>query len=178
MPNRCFRLIFNSLARCECMSQAISWNSETRKVILILFAPVSVRSLWFAALIEKLQRTMLSWHFFKMTISISYSVNSTPLTIACKFKFKLLLNIGLCAGFTYHPKLRPSGYRSATEMVFTQEMQRIDREFYIPNDYDPLFSLKINGKVLWTWPEFKIDPTQINVSCLSEWFGVNRSAIS
>ena len=104
--------------------------------------------------------------------------NSAPLTIACKFKFKLLLNIGLCARFTYHPKLRPSAYRSATEMVFTQEMQRVDREFHIPNDCDPLFSLKINGEVLWTWRKFEMDPTPIDVSCTSEWFGVNRSVLS
>ena len=63
-------------------------------------------------------------------------------------------------------KLRPSAYRSANEMVFTQEMQRVDRELHlelaefpinaafihmsshIPNGCDPLFSLKINGEVL------------------------------
>ena len=75
-------------------------------------------------------------------------------------------------------KLRPSAYCSATEMVFTQEMQCVDREFHlelaespinpsfihmsshIPNFCDPYFSLKINGEVLWKWREFEMDPTQ------------------
>ena len=43
IPNRCFGLTFTSLARCECMSQAISWKCETRKVILIPLVPVRVR---------------------------------------------------------------------------------------------------------------------------------------
>ena len=115
---------------------------------------------------------------FELPRVFNRAFNSAPLTIACKFKFKGLLNIGLCARFTYHPKLRRSEYRSATEIVFAQEMQRVDREFHIPNDYDPLFSLKINGEVLWTWPEFKMDPTQIDALCTAEWFGVKRSAIS
>ena len=68
-------------------------------------------------------------------------------------------------------------------------MQRVDREIHlklaqspinsafihmsssIPNRYDPLFYLKINGEALWKWPEFKMDPIEANVS---EWFGVNR----
>ena len=76
-------------------------------------------------------------------------------------------------------KLRPSAYRSATEMVFTQEMQRVDREFHlelaespinpsfihmsshIPNGCNPYFSLKINGEGLWKWREVKMDPTQM-----------------
>ena len=32
---------------------------------------------------------------------------------------------------------------------------------HIPNGCDPLFSLKINGEVLWKWREFKTDPTQM-----------------
>ena len=89
-------------------------------------------------------------------------------------------------------KLRASAYHSANEMVFTQKMQLVDRELYlelaessinpafihmsspIPNGCDPFFYLKINGEALWKWQEFKIDPTQISVSCTSEWFGVNR----
>ena len=60
-------------------------------------------------------------------------------------------------------KLRRSAYRCATEMVFTQVIKSVDREFHlelaespinppfihmssrIPNGCDPLFSLKING---------------------------------
>ena len=75
--------------------------------------------------------------------------------------------------------LRPNAYRSVTEMVSTQEMQRVDRELLlelaespinsafihmsspIPNGCDPLFYLKINGEALWKWRELKMDPTQI-----------------
>ena len=68
-------------------------------------------------------------------------------------------------------KLRPSAYRSVTEIVFTQEMQPVDRELHlelpespinpafihmsiymsspIPNGCDPSFYLKINGETLW-----------------------------
>ena len=76
-------------------------------------------------------------------------------------------------------KLHPSAYRSVTEMVFTQEMQRVDRQLHlelaespinpafihmsspIPNGCDPLFYLKINGEALWKWRELKMDPTQL-----------------
>ena len=76
-------------------------------------------------------------------------------------------------------KLRPSAYRFVTEMAFTQEMQRVDRELHlelaespinpafihmsssIPNGCDPLFYLKINGETLWKWRELKMDPTQL-----------------
>ena len=80
-------------------------------------------------------------------------------------------------------KLRPSAYRSATKLVFTQEMQRVDRELHmelapelaespinpafihmsshISNGCDPLSPLKINGEVLWKWREFKMDPMQM-----------------
>ena len=69
--------------------------------------------------------------------------------------------------------LRASAYRSVTEMVFTQEMQRVDRELHlrlaespinpafshmsspILNICDPLFDLKINGEALWKWRESK-----------------------
>ena len=61
-------------------------------------------------------------------------------------------------------------------MVFTQEMQRGDRELHlelaespinpayvhmsspIPNGCDPLFHLKINGEALWKWRELKMEP--------------------
>ena len=45
IPNGGFKLMFTSLVKCECISQAISWNCKTRKVIPIPFAPVRVR--WF-----------------------------------------------------------------------------------------------------------------------------------
>ena len=35
--------MLTSLVKCECISEVISWNCETRKVILITFAPVRVR---------------------------------------------------------------------------------------------------------------------------------------
>ena len=74
-------------------------------------------------------------------------------------------------------KLHPSAYRSVTEMVYTQEMQRVDRELHlelsespinpafihmsspIQNGCDPLFYLKINGEALWKCRELKSDAT-------------------
>ena len=76
-------------------------------------------------------------------------------------------------------KLRPSAYCSVMEMVFTQEMQRVNQELNlelaespiypvfihmsspIPNGCNPLFHLKINGEALWKWRELKMDPTQM-----------------
>ena len=89
--------------------------------------------------------------------------------------------------------LRPSANRSATEMVSTQEMQRVDRELHleltespinpafihlsshIPNGCDPLFSLKINGEVLWKWQEFKWIPRKCFMQFRMVW---RQSAIS
>ena len=72
-------------------------------------------------------------------------------------------------------KLHPSAYRSVTEMVNTQEMQRVDRELHLKlaespinpaafihmsspkqNGCDPLFYLKIYGEALWKWRELKM----------------------
>ena len=76
-------------------------------------------------------------------------------------------------------KLHPSVYRSVTEIVYKQEMQRVDRELHlelaespinpafihmsspIQNGCDPLFYLKTNGEALWKWREWKMDPTQL-----------------
>ena len=76
-------------------------------------------------------------------------------------------------------KLHPSAYRSVTKLVYTQEMQRVDREIHLKlaespnnpafihmsshmqNSCDPLFYLKINGEALWKWRELKMDPTQL-----------------
>ena len=76
-------------------------------------------------------------------------------------------------------KLHPSAYRSVTEMVYRQEMQRVNRELHlelaetpinaafihmsspIPNLFDPLVYLTINGEALWKLRELKMDPTQL-----------------
>ena len=39
-------------------------------------------------------------------------------------------------------KLRPSAYRSVTEMVFTQEMQRVDRELHLEFAESPISEVK------------------------------------
>ena len=86
-------------------------------------------------------------------------------------------------------KLRPSAYRSATEMVFTKEMQRVDLELHLELAEPPINSafiyvftyckwlryliFKINGEVLWKRRELKMDQTQMFYAP-SEWFGVNR----
>ena len=70
-----------------------------------------------------------------------------------KFKLKGLLNICLCTrqiltlrafkrlfmrAIHFSSKIRPSAYRSVTEMVFTQEMQRVDRELHLELAESPI----------------------------------------
>lgn len=76
-------------------------------------------------------------------------------------------------------KLLSNTYPSVTEMSSTQEMQCADRELLlelresrsnlafvhmsspIPNGYDILCFLKINGEALWNWRELKMDAKRL-----------------
>ena len=49
-----------SLAKCRCVSKAIDWNCETRKIISIPFAPVRCRSFWIRCINGK--NTVESFH--------------------------------------------------------------------------------------------------------------------
>ena len=46
-------------------------------------------------------------------------------------------------------KLRPSAYRSVTEMVFTQEMQRVDRKLHLELAESPINPAFFTGRHLF-----------------------------
>ena len=55
-------------------------------------------------------------------------------------------------------KLRPSAYRSATEMVFTQEMQRVDLELHLELAESPINPAFIYVFTYCKWLRYLIFP--------------------
>ena len=92
-----------------------------------------------------------------------------------KFKLKGLLNICLCARFTYHQnsvqvrtvlQLKRFWHKKCSALIGSSIWSSISPAFihmssHIPNGCDSLISLKINDEVLWNRREFKMDPTQM-----------------
>ena len=87
-------------------------------------------------------------------------------------------DIGLCARFTYHHTSAPvrtvlqlkwfSHTKCSTliwSSIWSSQNARstlpLFTSSHVANGCDTLFSLKINGEVLWKWREFKMDPTQM-----------------